>query len=211
MTFIFSSLFTADMIGAAFDSAIERDAANGRVSALFTGALASAYGIEVPAAPVAAVKFINQILTGDKMPKVAHGPGARGAALDVVESLHALAVALYGAGKVKNLPMVASLPAWANREAIKTAAAAAAAKRAATVAAKKEPSTVTAPAATTGRRDDIASVQVIVASIVGGKLTANDIAAIESALATARAQLGKAPGAAKITAPAVTAPEPALT
>lgn len=202
MSFVFSSLFTADMIGAAFDSAIERDAANGRVSSLFTGALASAYGIEVPAAPVAAVKFINQILTADKMPKVAHGPGARGAALDVVEALYALAQALHGAGKVKNLPILASLPAWANREAIKTAAAAAAAKRAATVAAKKESFTVTAPPVA-GKRDGLVSVQSIVASIVGGKLTANDIAAIESALATARAQLGKAPGAVKVTAPAL--------
>lgn len=205
MTFVFSSLFTADMIGAAFDSAIERDASNGRVSSLFTGALASAYGIEVPAAPVAAVKFINEILTGDKMPKVAHGAGARGAALDVVEALYALAVALHGAGKVKNLPMVANLPAWANRETIKAAAAAAAEKRAATVAAKKSAPTVTAPAATTGKRDGIVNVQVIVASIVGGKLSANDIAAIESALATARAQLGRAPSVAT-----VTAPEPAL-
>lgn len=203
MSFVFSSLFTADMIGAAFDSAIERDASNGRVSALFTGALASAYGIEVPAAPLAAVKFINQILTGDKMPKVAHGAGARGAALDVVEALYALAQALHAAGKVKNLPMVADLPAWANRAAIKTAAAAAAAKRAATVAAKKESSTVTAPPVATGKRGDLVSAQVIVASIVGGKLTANDIAAIESALATARAQLGKVPGAVKVTASAL--------
>lgn len=210
MTFVFSSLFTADMIGAAFDAAIERDASNGRVSALFTGALASAYGIEVPAAPVAAVKFINEILTADKMPKVAHGPGARGAALDVVEALYALAAALHGAGKVKNLPILASLPAWANRAAIQQSAKVAAEKRAATVAAKKSASTVTAPPVTTGKRDGLVDVKTIVASIVGGKLTANDIAAIESALATARAQLGKNPGAVKVTAPAVTAPEPAI-
>lgn len=202
MSFVFSSLFTADMIGAAFDSAIERDASNGRVSALFTGALASAYGIEVPAAPVAAVKFINQILTADKMPKVAHGPGARGAALDVVEALYALATALHAAGKVKLLPKIAALPAWANRAAIQQAAKVAAEKRAATVAAKKESATVTAPPVA-GKRDGLVSVQAIVASIVGGKLTANDIAAIESALATARAQLGKAHGAVKVTAPAL--------
>lgn len=200
MSFVFSSLFTADMVGAAFDAAIERDASNGRVSAIFTGALASAYGIEVPAAPVAAVKFINEILMGDKMPKVAHGAGARGAALDVVEALYALAQALHVAGKVKLLPKIAALPAWADRAAIQQAAKVAAKKRAATVAAKKESSTVTAPPVAS-ERDGLVSVQIIVASIVGGKLTANDIAAIESALATVRAQLGKAPSAAKITAP----------
>ena len=78
--FVFSSLFAADMVAAAFDSTIERDAAHGRVSSIFADALASSFGLALPAAPVAAVKFINELLTLEKAPKLASGPGARAAA-----------------------------------------------------------------------------------------------------------------------------------
>ena len=43
-----------------------------------------------------------------------HGPGARPHAPAVGQALHALGTALHAAGKVKSLPMLAALPAWAD-------------------------------------------------------------------------------------------------
>jgi hypothetical protein len=46
-----SSLFNTSMVSAAFDAAITTDAEHGRVSALFSQALESAYGLALPASP----------------------------------------------------------------------------------------------------------------------------------------------------------------
>ena len=140
--FNFSALFSAAIVAASFDAAIERDASNGRVNNEFQSMLSLHYGLELPAAPAQALKTINQFLTLEKAPKLAHGPGARAHAPAVGQALHALGEALHAAGKVKALPVLAALPAWADPAALAAAAAAAADKRKATKANK-----VTAPAA----------------------------------------------------------------
>ena len=151
--FHFSALFSAAIVAASFDAAIERDASNGRVNNEFGAMLSLHYGLELPAAPAAAVKTINQFLTLDKAPKLAHGPGARAHAPAVGQALHALGAALHAAGKVKTLPALAALPAWADPAALAAAAAARAEKRKTTAAEKAAApaaaaATVTAPAAT---------------------------------------------------------------
>jgi len=96
--FNFSALFSAAIVAASFDAAIERDASNGRVNNEFQSMLSLHYGLELPAAPAQALKTINQFLTIEKAPKLAHGPGARAHAPAVGQALYALGEALHAAG-----------------------------------------------------------------------------------------------------------------
>ena len=217
--FNFSTLFSAAIVAASFDAAIERDASNGRVNNEFQSMLALHYGLELPAAPAQALKTINQFLTLDKAPKLAHGPGARAHAPAVGQALHALGGALHGAGKVKNLPALATLPAWADPVAITAAKAAAADKRKATAASKATapaatapaivaPPAATAPAATAPAHDALAAhVNAIIAAARGGFLSAAQINQLRAALDTAAAAPATVPTkhkGGKVTAPAAT-------
>ena len=228
--FHFSTLFSAATVAASFDAAIERDAANGRVNSEFQLMLSLHYGLELPAAPAQALKLINEFLTQAKAPKLAHGMGARAHAPAVGQVFHALGEALHAAGKVKALPMLATLPTWADPAALVAAAAAAADKRKATKAGKATAPAATAPAATAtapaatapaatapaATAPDVASaVTVVLAAARGGFLSAAQIASLRTALDTAPAAAatvptkrkgGKVTAPAAATAPAATAP-----
>ena len=223
--FNFSALFSAAIVAASFDAAIERDASNGRVNNEFQSMLSLHYGLELPAAPAQALKTINQFLTLEKAPKLAHGPGARAHAPAVGQALYALGEALHSAGKVKALPALATLPAWADPAALAAAAAAAADKRKATkasrvtapaatapaaaiVAAPAAAAAATAPAATAPAAPDLSSaVAMVLAAAKGGHLSAKQVSALRSALDVAAAAAASAPtkhkgGKATVTAPA---------
>ena len=197
--FHFSTLFSAAVVAASFDAAIERDATNGRINAEFSAMLALHYGLELPAAPAQAVKIINGFLTLEKAPKLAHGPGARAHAPAVGQALHALGAALHAAGKVKALPALATLPAWADPEKLAAAAAAAAEKRKATAASKATAPAATAPAATAPAatapaHDALAThVNAVLAAARGGFLSAVQLAALRDALDTAPAAAASVP------------------
>ena len=230
--FHFSTLFSAAIVAASFDAAIERDAANGRVNNEFQSMLSLHYGLELPAAPAQALKTINQFLTIEKAPKLAHGPGARAHAPAVGQALYALGEALHAAGKVKALPMLAALPVWADPAALAAAAAAAADKRKATKASKAAAPAATAPAATApaatapaaaatapaAAAPDLSSaVAMVLAAAKGGHLSAKQVSALRSALDVAAAAAASAPtkhkgGKATVTAPAAaTVAAPAAT
>ena len=233
--FNFSALFSAAIVAASFDAAIERDASNGRVNNEFQSMLSLHYGLELPAAPAQALKTINQFLTLEKAPKLAHGPGARGHAPAVGQALYALGVALHSAGKVKALPVLAALPAWADPVVIAAAAAAAADKRKATKASKAPaatapaatapaapaaaPAAIIAPPAATAPAHDALAVHVnaVIAAARGGFLSAAQIATLRAALDTAPAAAATVPTkhkggkVNKATAPAATVTAPAAT
>ena len=225
--FNFSALFSAAIVAASFDAAIERDASNGRVNNEFQSMLSLHYGLELPAAPAQALKTINQFLTLEKAPKLAHGPGARAHAPAVGQALHALGAALHAAGKIKALPVLAALPAWADPVALAAAAAAAADKRKATKASKATApaaaatapaaaatapaAAATAPAAaataTVTAPDLSSAVAMVLAAAKGGHLSAKQVSALRSALDVAAAAAASAPtkhkgGKATVTAPA---------
>jgi hypothetical protein len=237
--FHFSALFSAAIVAASFDAAIERDASNGRVNSEFSAMLALHYGLELPASPAQVLKTINQFLMLEKAPKLASGPGARAHAPAVGQALHALGAALHGAGKVKNLPALATLPSWADPAAIAAAAAAAAAKRKATAAVKATapaaaapaapaaaapaaagagaaPAAIIAPPAATAPAHDALAVHVnaIIAAARGGFLSAGQINMLRAALDTAAAAAATVPTkrkGGKVTAPAATVTAPAAT
>jgi hypothetical protein len=197
-----SSIFNASMVSAAFDAAITTDASHGRVSALFSQALESAYGLALPASPAQAVKTINALLTAPKAPKLAHGPGATGQAVNVARVLHTLALALAESGRVKALPAVADLPAWADPVALaakaEAAKAAKAAKPATTPKARKvtapskvvaldvAPTVPTAPGVELPEADhteqDTQALNRVIAAIKAGRYTSAQHAALRSAL-----------------------------
>lgn len=217
--FAFSSLFSATVAAAAFDVAIERDAANGRVNAEFIGALGAHYGLDVPVSPKGAILFANEFLGLDKAPKLASGPGARAAAPAVARALLALGEALHAAGKVKALPILAKLPAWADETVLAEKSKAAAEKRKATAAAKATapaatvavsvaPATAATPATATAPDVDLNShINPILAAAKGGHLTAQQIGQLRAALDIAVAMADSVPTASKggkVSAPAAT-------
>jgi hypothetical protein len=191
--FAFSSLFSSQFISGSFDDAIERDAANGRVNTMLTNALENAYGLALPAAPVQALKMINEFLGLAKAPKLAHGPGAKAHAPAVAQALYSLAQALHSAGKVKGLPPLVGLPDWANPEKLEAKAKAAAEKRQATKAAKATvtapPATVDAPTTHTAETPTLnisQHITIVVAAIKGGYVSAKNLAILRAALETAQ-------------------------
>ena len=183
--FAFSSLFSPQFISGSFDNAIERDAANGRVSAMLTNALANAYGLALPASPVQAIKTINEVLTLAKAPKLANGPGAKAHAPAVAQALYSLAQALHSAGKVKGLPVLASLPGWADPEKLESAKKERAKKRAAKKAADggAGAGAIVAPAPTLDVHEHIT---IVIAALKGGHVSAKDLAILRAALETAQ-------------------------
>jgi hypothetical protein len=204
--FAFSSLFSSQFISGSFDDAIERDAANGRVNTMLTNALENAYGLALPAAPVQALKMINEFLGLAKAPKLAHGPGAKAHAPAVAQALYSLAQALHSAGKVKGLPPLVGLPDWANPEKLEAKAKAAAEKRQVTKARKAAaekhqaikaakatviapPATVDEPTTHTAETPTLnisQHITIVVAAIKGGYVSAKNLAILRAVLETAQ-------------------------
>ena len=71
-----ASLFSAATVADSLDYAIERDAQNGRINGQFLNLMATCYGVELPASPVAFVKAINDYRNSPTMPRFASGIGA---------------------------------------------------------------------------------------------------------------------------------------
>lgn len=225
MSVTIAHIFSASLLASAFDHTVSEQAAQGRTYAPLLTALDGAYGIQIPAATVGAIKYMNNnLFTLDKAPTLAKGVGAVAATVAVVQALHAYAVALRAgmADPAKAAP-VADLPAWADPIAI-------AKKKAATKqanAAKK----LDAEAAETGTdtdgealaatlppaMDTVAEMRTawakFAAFLDGGHITATErdsyIAMLEKAVTKAEPVPAKAKGKAKAKAKAANVPAPA--
>jgi len=193
-TILASTLFSVTLVGDAFDHAIDRDAANGRVNAALIGCLESAYGLALPASPTPAVKVINEFLALEKSPKLASGPGATATTVAVVRVLRNLAQALYEGGRVKGLKAPAPLPNWADEAAIAAKKEAAKAAKAAKAASEGVAPLDTVPARAQSVQPEVAAptaaaiaaaVNLVTAAAVTGSLTGEQkgrlIAALEGA------------------------------
>lgn len=127
----FASLFTADAVGAAFDSSIESQAIAGRVPAMLTDAVQTHYGVTIPASPKAAMIAINTMAAMASPLSIVKGAGARSSAATLMQALYRMGE-LLGQSPAKGLPALAALPAWADPVALELAKA----KRKAAKAAK---------------------------------------------------------------------------
>ena len=134
MQISFASLFTADAVGASFDTAIEAQALAGRVPAMLVEAVATHYAVTLPASPKAAVIAINHMAALSTPLQVVKGAGARSSAATLMQALYRVGELLQ-ASPAKGLPALASLPAWADPVALELAKA----KRKAAKAAKAAP------------------------------------------------------------------------
>ena len=178
--FSFSTLFTGAAVGAAFDNAINTDAASGRVNAAFVSALDNAYGLQLPASPKLAIGYINQFVGADKLPAIGKGPGARTGARDVAQALHALGEALHAGGAATGLPTLAALAAWADPAELAAAKAAKAAKAAAKPAIEKE----TAPEGLPTAKAAHAALALVRAALEHGVFTASECDSLAALVAT---------------------------
>ena len=131
MQISFASLFTADTVGASFDSAIESQAIAGRVPAMLTDAVQTHYGVTIPASPKAAMIAINTMAAMASPLSIVKGAGARSSAATLMQALYRMGE-LLGQSPAKGLPALAALPAWADPVALELAKA----KRKAAKAAK---------------------------------------------------------------------------
>lgn len=117
----FSALFSTDIHTAAFDEAIDRDIANGRVNHILRQSLELCYGLPISQAPAAAIKDINELLASETRVLLVPGNGAVATSVEVVQSLHQFALDMERSGKVKSLPAILPLPAWADPVVIEAA------------------------------------------------------------------------------------------
>ena len=131
MQISFASLFTAEAVGASFDSAIESQAIAGRVPAMLTDAVQTHYGVTIPASPKAAMIAINTMAAMASPLSIVKGAGARSSAATLMQALYRMGE-LLGQSPAKGLPALAALPAWADPVALELAKA----KRKAAKAAK---------------------------------------------------------------------------
>ena len=120
MQISFASLFTADAVGAAFDSAIESQAIAGRVPAMLTDAVQTHYGVTIPASPKAAMIAINTMAAMASPLSIVKGAGARSSAATLMQALYRMGE-LLGQSPAKGLPALSPLPAWADPVAIQAA------------------------------------------------------------------------------------------
>lgn len=186
-----SKAFKAAAIVGAFDAIVARDAATGRVPAVFLAALAHVNpdddkpviinpeaailpGIEKAAniaKPAAFVGFVNAIGALQRKPK--------GATVLLIQAFHHIATAIHDAGKAK-VATVNPLPAWADPAAIQQKKEATTAKAKATREANK----AEAPTVADSTDEGLASaVTLIVAAANGGHLTAVQRDTLRAALA----------------------------
>lgn len=117
MQISFASLFTADAVGASFDTAIETQALAGRVPAMFIEAVQTHYAVTLPASPKAAVIAVNKIAALSSPLAIVKGAGARSSAAVLMQALHRVA-SLLAQSPAKGLPVVSPLPAWADPEVL---------------------------------------------------------------------------------------------
>lgn len=123
MKFVFTSIFKATTIVATLNTAIERDAANGRINAMFRNMLADAYGVAMPAAPVAFANAVNAMRAAPTMDRFdQRGDGAVKGAKQVHEALAAMVTAIVEAGKVSGMPALSDTPKWLQAPAPKAKA-----------------------------------------------------------------------------------------
>ena len=120
MQISFASLFTAEAVGASFDSAIESQAIAGRVPAMLTDAVQTHYGVTIPASPKAAMIAINTMAAMASPLSIVKGAGARSSAATLMQALYRMGE-LLGQSPAKGLPALAALPAWADPVAIQAA------------------------------------------------------------------------------------------
>lgn len=116
-------IFTTAAVASSFDEQAGEQASTGRTYGPLHALLKTAYGLDVPAATAAAVKYLNfQLFTADKLPTLVTGDGAKAATVVVTQVLHGYAVALRAGltnpAKLAATPEVAALPAWADPVAI---------------------------------------------------------------------------------------------
>ena len=131
MQISFASLFTAEAVGASFDSAIESQAIAGRVPAMLTDAVQTHYGVTIPASPKAAMIAVNTLAAMASPLSIVKGAGARSSAATLMQALYRLGE-LLSKSPAKGLPALSPLPAWADPVALELAKA----KRKAAKAAK---------------------------------------------------------------------------
>ena len=117
MQISFASLFTADAVGASFDTAIEAQALAGRVPAMFIEAVKTHYGVTIPASPKAAMIAINTMAAMASPLSIVKGAGARSSAATLMQALYRMGE-LLGQSPAKCLPALAALPAWADPVAL---------------------------------------------------------------------------------------------
>lgn len=121
MIIALSTLFTATAIASSFDSQAADQAAKGKTYAPLLTMLDGAYGLQIPAATAAAVRYVNDnLLTLEAAPKLAKGVGARAAVVTVTQALHAYMTAIVAGMHADTLIKlgpafgVKPLPAWAD-------------------------------------------------------------------------------------------------
>lgn len=116
-------IFTTAAVASSFDEQAGEQASTGRTYGPLHALLKTAYGLDVPAATAAAVKYLNfQLFGADKLPTLVTGDGAKAATVVVTQVLHGYAVALRAGltnpAKLAATPEVLALPAWADPVAI---------------------------------------------------------------------------------------------
>ena len=199
---LYSKAFKVATINATFNETIERDAANGRIPSALLLAVATDYGFDLPAKVREFIVTLNRdFLAGTGKAKF----------VPLVQVLHQCASAIIGSGKVTNPPILLALPEWADPAAIEAKRIADKAAR----AAKKDATGATGAAGAAGAGaagagagaagavqavpDVDAALALVHAAIRNGALTAEQITALQDALATAP----RAPVPEKTVVPAV--------
>ena len=174
---IYSAAFTSAIVGATFDAAIVASALNGSVNPMLVSAVLDEYKLQLSDKPATFIQQVNDKVLTDK----------KGYKPALAQALHAACTAIVVAGKVKKLPVVRAMPAWADAEALATRAKAGADKRAATKQAKAEAEAeakATAPdAPALVAMTDADCIAHVVALILAGKASAEACEPLRVALA----------------------------
>lgn len=185
-SFNYAQSFPAIVVGEAFNNAIDHAANNGQIAhCLQTAALQC--GIVIAAKPI---KFITD-LNNNYLQSGTKSPDAK--SVKIVQALYALATALHESGKVKALPEVNQLPAWACPVAIEQAKQARKVKADAKKAAAAETETETAAAAAAAAllmKAPVPTVDFedIIIAIRNGDFTASELGQLENALDFAKSK-----------------------
>ena len=117
MQISFASLFTADAVGASFDTAIETQALAGRVPTMFIEAVQTHYAVTLPSSPKAAMIAINQMASLTSPLQIVKGAGAKSSAAKLMQALYRVGE-LLSKSPAKGLPALSAIPAWADPVAI---------------------------------------------------------------------------------------------
>lgn len=117
MQISFASLFTADAVGASFDTAIEAQAMAGRVPAMFIEAVKTHYAVTLPSSPKAAMIAINHMAALSSPLQIVKGAGAKASAAKLMQGLYRVGE-LLSKSPAKGLPALSAIPAWADPVAL---------------------------------------------------------------------------------------------